>query len=154
MKRLLILVLLSSIFISGIAKANDTVTYVDLVRFAWQQSYAPKNLRVSVPGITQVPSNSSFFISNLIAGNKVFIHPVSEWKLQGKYVTTLLIRNKYCYPIKINIKKDLCGSWQAAVLYPYETLKPYSDKDKSLTLLFLISNQPFNNMMRACYGHA
>jgi hypothetical protein len=69
------------------------------------------------------------------------------------YITAIELRNKYAHPTKINIHQDLCGHWQVATLYPQSTLSSAGDLSDSATL-FLISTQPFSEVMEMCNGHA
>lgn len=128
-------------------------TYIDLIRFAWQQSYAPERLQESNP-CARTPMHTQKYIADLVYGDKVFAFPLSSW-ISGKYyITVVELRNKYAHLTHIDVRKDLCGDWLAATLYPRSILKPAGHKTNDSTTLFLISVQPFGATIGVCNGHA
>jgi integrating conjugative element protein (TIGR03749 family) len=133
---------------------NSTTSYVDLIRFAWQQTYSPENLKNKLPTYNRVPMKTNRFLSNLVYGDKVIAHPEGTWLIGSKYVTVVFLQNKYQHATSINLKRDLCGNWLAASLYPRSNLKPYGAKKGDSTTLFLVSGKPFNETIRICYGNA
>lgn len=134
---------------------NDkATTYVDLVRFAWQQSYAPERLLKNSASYARAPMHTQKFVSGLVYGDKVVAFPQSSWISGQHYVTAILLRNKYQHMTHIDIRRELCGDWQAATLYPRTTLKSYGNKDKDSTMLFLVSNRPFGDVLGVCHGNA
>lgn len=134
---------------------NDThITYVDLIRFAWQQSYAPERLLTESPLYVRAAMHTQKFVSRLVYGDKVIAFPLGSWISGRYYITAIALRNKYSHITHINLQHDLCGQWQAATLYPRSILQPYGNKNKDTTMLFLISNKPFGDTIGVCYGHA
>lgn len=133
---------------------TDNDTSVTLLRFAWQELYAPERLLNNPLSIVRVPLRSDFIVANLIYGDKVYAHPIASWFYQGTYLTALELRNKYPHPTKIDLNKDLCGDWQAATLYPRMDLKSLGQKSGDSTVLFLVSKKPFSDAMEVCYVHA
>jgi integrating conjugative element protein (TIGR03749 family) len=131
---------------------SDNDNYVTLIRFAWQQLYAPEVPLNNPLGIMRAPMHTAYFISTLIYGDKVTVHPIASWTDQNNYVTALELRNKYPHETSINISHDLCGDWQAATLYPRSVLMPSSNTDN--TILFLISQKSFGEIMERCNGRA
>jgi hypothetical protein len=129
-------------------------SYVDLIRFAWQQSYAPDRLIENTSEFSRIPMRTNKFISGLVYGDKVIAFPQASWMAGSHYVTIVLLRNKYAHPTDIDITKDLCGQWQAAMIYPRSSLKSYGNIKNDTTTLFLVSSQPFGKMLEVCYGNA
>ena len=154
MKRFLLIFSVSLFWMSSLAVAHETVTYVDLVRYAWQDHYASERYKTKLPHIERTVLKTNFFVSNLLKKNNAFVHPMREWHSGSYYVTSVLLRNKKFYPIAIDVKHELFGRWKAAVLYPRSHLKPYGNKNSDSTLLFLVSSQPFNTILSTCHGHA
>jgi hypothetical protein len=84
----------------------------------------------------------------------VLAHPSASWSKGDWYITVVALRNKYSHNTKLDLSRDLCGSWQAASLYPRRVLKPLGDKFGDSTTLFLISRQSFDDTMKVCDGRA
>ncbi len=129
-------------------------SYVDLIRFAWQQSYAPDRVVKNGVQYARAPMHTKAFVLGLMYGDKVIAFPQSAWVSGKHYVTAVILRNKYLHTARIDIHKDLCGDWQAAVLFPRSVLKPYGDKLYDSTMLLLVSNRPFGDVLGVCHGHA
>ncbi len=134
--------------------SNDDMSFSDLIRFAWQQVYAPERLIQNTSTFSRAPMHTEKFVSDLVYGDKVIAYPESSWVSGNHYVTAILLRNKYQHITNINIHKDLCGDWQAGLLYPTTNLKPYGEKRGDSTMLFLVSNRPFSETMGVCHGNA
>jgi integrating conjugative element protein (TIGR03749 family) len=130
------------------------VTYVDLIRFAWQQAYASERLTKNTSEFSRAPMHTKKFISGLLYGDKVTAFPQASWMAGNHYVTIVLLRNKYSHPTHIDISKDLCGQWQAATIYPRSDLMPYVKMQNDSSVLFLVSSQPFGKMLEVCNGNA
>lgn len=125
---------------------------IELIRFAWQQLYAPERFVNNSLQITRVPMHTLPLLSSLIYGDKVYAHPISEWEYDRSFVTAIELRNKYPHPTLINLANDVCGNWKAVTLYPLSHLKSAGDKENDSTVLFLISKVPFNQAMEYCHG--
>lgn len=133
---------------------SDGDTYITLMRYAWQQLYAPERLLSNPVGISRAPMHTDNMVATLVYGDKVYAHPAVSWVYNDTYITAVELRNKYPHTTSININRDLCGNWQAAALYPRTTLKPDGNKNADSTVLFLISKKPFGDSMEVCNGHA
>lgn len=136
------------------SRTSEPVTYVDLIRFAYQQLYAPERLLRHSPQYPRVPMGTKVFTSNLIYGDKVIVHPVASWGGGDYYVTVVALQNKYAHLTHINFRKDICGDWLAATIYPRATLAPYGDKLHDSAMLFLVSRGTFSETIGVCYGDA
>lgn len=134
--------------------SNSNIGVVALMRYAWQQLYAPKHLVTINTSIIRTPMQTHFFISTLVYGDKVIANPKSSWKADNLYITVIELRNKYPHKTYINLKKDICGTWQAGLLYPRTILQASGSKVNDSTTLFLISKKPFAENMEICNGHA
>lgn len=139
---------------NNITNSSNHIGMVALMRYAWQQLYASKETVVTNSNIIRTPMQTHFFISTLIYGDKVIANPKSSWKSDNLYVTAIELRNKYPHKTHINVVKDICGSWQAALLYPRTTLQAVGNKASDSTTLFLISKKPFSDSMGVCNGDA
>jgi integrating conjugative element protein (TIGR03749 family) len=135
-------------------KVNDEVSFSDLIRFSWQQVYAPERLIQNSLSYTRAPMHTEKFISDLVYGDKVISHPEGSWIAGNHYVTAILLRNKYQHKTHINIHSDICGDWQAATIYPSTILKAYGDKTGDSAVLFLVSSRPFGEVIGVCHGNA
>jgi len=129
-------------------------SYVNAMRFAWQQLYAPQRLLNTDRGFVRTPLRSPFWTPDLIYGDKVLVHPTASWQFDGLYVTVVELRNKYPHPVSIHLARELCGDWQAASVYPRVQLKPAGDKSGDATTLFLISSKPFSIALEVCHDGA
>jgi integrating conjugative element protein (TIGR03749 family) len=136
------------------SSSNDDMNFADLIRFAWQQVYAPERLIQHTSTFARAPMHTVKFVSDLVYGDKVIAFPESSWVSGNYYVTAILLRNKYQHSTHVDIRKDLCGSWQAGLLYPTANLKSYGDKHGDSAMLFLVSNRPFGETMGVCHGDA
>lgn len=134
--------------------SNDDINFSDLIRFAWQEVYAPERLVLHSPVFARTPMHTEKFVPDLVYGDKVIAHPEGSWIAGNHYVTAILLRNKYPHRTHIDIRKDLCGDWQAGSVYPTAFLKSYGDKRGDSAMLFLVSNRPFGNAIGVCHGDA
>jgi len=130
------------------------VTYVDLIRFAWQQVYAPERISKNAPQYPRAPMHTQKFVSWLVYGDKVIAFPQGSWMVGKYYVTAIFLRNKYQHVTRIDLRNDLCGEWKAATLFPRSILKPYGNKEKDTTMLFLVSSRPLGENLGVCHGNA
>jgi len=139
---------------------SDNDNYVTLIRFAWQQLYAPiqgGHIGPPLPDIVRAPMHTSYLVSNLIYGDKVFAHPIASWTYQNNTVTAIELRNKYPHETRINLGRDICGNWLAASLYPRSVLISSDNqinKKTDSTVLFLVSSKPFGDNIEVCNGRA
>lgn len=140
--------------IDKISNKSEPLTYVDLIRFAYQELYAPTKFLEYLMPYLRVPMHTEVFTSNLIYGDKVIAHPIASWNAGNYYVTAIALQNKYEYPTYINIRKDLCGDWLAATLYPHATLESHGDTLHDSATLFLVSRETFSETIGVCYGNA
>jgi integrating conjugative element protein (TIGR03749 family) len=133
---------------------SSEINDADFIRYAWQEVYAPERLIQNKSRFTRAPMHTEEFISDLIYGDKVIAHPEGSWISGNRYVTAILLRNKYAHHTHINMSNDICGDWQAGLLYPSADLKPYGDKRGDSAILFLVSNRPFGEILGVCHGDA
>jgi integrating conjugative element protein (TIGR03749 family) len=136
------------------ANVNDAVTFSDLIRFSWQQIFAPDRLVQNSFTYSRTPMHTEKLVSDLVYGDKVFSYPEGSWISGNHYITAILLRNKYQHKTHINLQKDICGDWQAASIYPNSTLKAYGNKYGDSVMLFLVSNRPFGEVLGVCHGNA
>lgn len=134
--------------------SNATPTYVDLMRFAWQQTYAPERLLKNIEQYNRTPMHTQPFVSDLIYGDKVIAHPDASWSIGNYYVTVISLQNKYKHVTKINSSHDICGVWQAATIYPRSILQPHGQRMADSATLFLVSRKSFGEALGVCHGDA
>jgi integrating conjugative element protein (TIGR03749 family) len=125
---------------------------VQAVRFAWQQLYAPAYLMPNSLNFQRVPLHSAFWVSGLFYSDRVFAHPVASWVYRQTTITAVELRNPYPQILNLAIDRDLCGHWQAAMLFPRSILQPVDHKQENSTTLFLVSNEPFVSAVGVCHG--
>lgn len=133
---------------------EEDVSTVDLMRFAYQQLYAPLRLLQDAPFYTRAAMHTEQFVSNLVYGDKVIAHPIASWMAGNHYVTAIALQNKYPHRTHIDIRKDICGDWQAATLYPRATLLFHGEHFHDSTMLFLVSQKSFGETIGVCHGNA
>lgn len=136
------------------SNAYKDVTYVDLIRFAWKQTYAPERISKNAPQYSRAPMHTQKFVSWLVYGDNIIAFPQGSWMAGKYYITAILLRNKYQHITRIDLRNDLCGEWKAATLFPRSILKPYGDKEKDTTMLFLVSSRPLGENLGVCHGNA
>jgi integrating conjugative element protein (TIGR03749 family) len=136
------------------AISNNETSLPDLIRYSWQQVYAPDQLIKNSLSYARAPMRTEKFVYDLIYGDKVIAYPEGSWIAGSHYVTAVLLRNKYSHITRIIIHKDICGDWQAATIYPSSSLKPYGDKRGDSVMLFLVSSRPFGEVLGVCHGNA
>jgi integrating conjugative element protein (TIGR03749 family) len=134
--------------------SHATMNFAESMRFAWQSVYAPERLIQNKAAFRRAPMHTQHFVSGLFYGDSVFAYPKAAWVTGHTYVTALIIRNKYPHSLHIDLGKDLCGHWQAGLLYPTPRLKPYGQKRGDSAMLFLISERPFGDTIGVCHGDA
>lgn len=129
-------------------------SYAGLIRFAWQEVYAPARLLKNKPHYARAAMHAERFVSDLVYGDKVIAHPEASWMAGNRYVTVISLQNKYPHTTYIDVRKDICGDWLAATLYPRSTLKPHGIKTGDSTTLILVSQQSFGETIGVCHGDA
>lgn len=125
--------------------------YVALVRYAWQQLYAPTRLLTNPLGINRASMQTDKLQTHLVYGDKVIAHPLASWTLNNLYITAISLRNQYPHTATIHIPQDICGDWVASALYPRNQLSPMGNKLSDSTTLFVLSREPFNKATEVCH---
>ena len=115
------------------------------MRFAWQQFYAPTYLLSNEVSFLRTPLHSSFWVTGLFYSDAVFAHPAASWVTNQTTITVVELRNPYPHPVHLEMDRDLCGHWQAAMLYPRSVLQPAGQRSADSTRLFLVSREPFTS---------
>jgi integrating conjugative element protein (TIGR03749 family) len=139
---------------SDISSEPDDASYVSLTRSAFAEMYAPNRVLKNIKHYSRAAMHTESFVSDLIYGDKVIAHPEGSWMANGHYVTVVSLQNKYPHVTHINIRKDLCGDWQAATIYPRVILKPQGNRAGDDTTLILISKKSFGETLGVCHGNA
>ena len=130
---------------------NDGDDYIELIRFAWKNLYAPTRFTKNPFHIVRAPMGTAPILSTLVYGDKFYAHPEGSWHYHELYVTAVELRPKYNHTTTLNFKRDLCGAWKAAVLYAPQSSQPVI---KKISTLFLISDKPFGESMAVCNANA
>jgi integrating conjugative element protein (TIGR03749 family) len=139
---------------SNSSSEPDDVSYVSLTRFAFAETYAPERVLKNITHYARAAMHTESFVSDLIYGDKVIAHPEGSWMANGRYITVISLQNKYRHITHIDIRKDLCGDWQAATIYPRSILKPQGNRAGDNTTLILISTKSFGETLGVCHGNA
>lgn len=125
--------------------------WVQDMRWAWQQLYAPDYLLSNNFDFNRSPMHTEFWISGLFYSDAVFTHPLASWIRGDTVITAVELRNPYPHPITLDLAHDLCGRWRAAMVYPRGVLQPAGHKPADSTTLFLISNDSFEHALGGCH---
>ncbi len=112
--------------------------YVDLVRHAAQQLYAPPRLRTERPGMRSVPVVEGPV--RLIRGVRVESVPLASWEEGGLVITAVRVTNREERPIRLDPRQVL-GHWRAASFH-HGRLRP-----GDATALYLVSDQSFESSL-------
>jgi integrating conjugative element protein (TIGR03749 family) len=136
-----------------LAQSAD-VSYAELIRFAWQEVYAPARLLKHTAHYARAAMHTERFVNDLVYGDKVIAHPEASWMAGNRYVTVVSLQNKYPHTTHIDVRKDICGDWLAATLYPRSTLKPHGIKTGDSATLILVSQHSFGETVGVCHGDA
>ena len=122
-----------------VKQAKKQWTPSSLTRYAARIMYAPKRLRVSSNGLTQVPLPEQ--ADRLVRDERIRIRPIASWKSeQGLFVTVVLLTNISDRAVELHPSK-LRGNWTAATFHHYRLLP--STTLANVTAVYLISKQPF-----------
>ena len=124
--------------------------WVHLMRWAWQQLYAPGYVFSNDNSILRSPMHTRFWVSGLFYSDAVFAHPLASWSQGNNVITAVELRNAYPHTTPIDLTHDLCGNWRAALIYPRDMLEPAGHKPTDDATLFLISDQPFVEALGGC----
>lgn len=126
---------------------DNTMSYVELTRFAVQQLYAPKRLLVQPPDIYRTPMYTHKTVPLFLDGS-VLAMPLASWHGGDLTVTAVLLRNQLQQTNTLDAR-NLCGSWQAAAFFPQTLLAPAGQRADSTTV-FLVANRAFSDAMQTC----
>jgi integrating conjugative element protein (TIGR03749 family) len=133
------------------ASSSPADEWVQDVRWAWQQLYAPTYLLSNNFDFNRSPMHTRFWISGLFYSDAVFAHPLASWSRGDTVITAVELRNPYPHLTRLDLAHDLCGHWRATTVYPRETLQATGHKPVDSTTLFLISNDSFEQALGDCY---
>jgi general secretion pathway protein D len=127
---------------NGRIPANQQV-YVDLTRYASEAVHAPAGERTYDPKISMEPV-SQFRQVDLSYDARILAMPIGSWRQGGVYVTALELHNKSSGRITVDYR-HLKGKWLASTI-ENEVLDG-RDSRNNVTYLYLISGQPFDEVM-------
>jgi integrating conjugative element protein (TIGR03749 family) len=114
-------------------------SYIQLIRFAAQQLYAPIRLVKDRPGIVRVPIKRDSV--DLLHGGTVEAIPLVAWRANGLYVTAVKLINRTTQPQTLD-PRDLRGTWLSAT-FQHHRLLPMGD-EADTTAVYLVSARPFD----------
>lgn len=129
---------------------TTTDSWVQAMRFAWQQLYAPRSILSDNYDYIRTPLHSPFWITGLFYSQSVWVHPIASWAKDDLTITALELRNPYPHQANIDITRDLCGHWRSAMLYPRTVLQPMGNAPADGATLFLISTESFQSVIGEC----
>lgn len=125
-----------------VVPANQQV-YVDLTRYASEAVRVSGAERKINPKITPVRL-SQFVAVDLTYDARIKALPIAGWKQGGVYVTAVELHNSSQDKVSVDYR-HLKGRWLASTI-ENETLDG-RDRASSVTYLYLISSQPFEEVM-------
>lgn len=129
--------------------SSSSTNYVELVRYAIQQLYAPQRLLKHSNSIRRFPMETSHVVP-LFYDSSASAMPLASWRSGDFYVTALLIKNLLQQPLRLD-PRLLCGNWKTASFYPKTTLSPRGTPiNQDTSTLFVVSDQPFAQATRSC----
>ncbi len=109
-------------------------TYIDLVRFAAQQLYAPERFAGTLPGLRSATVADQPV--RLIRFSQASTRPVASWEHGGLFVTAVQVTNLQDAPIHLDPRR-IVGRWRAAAFQHRRLLA------RAQTALYLVSDRPF-----------
>ena len=112
--------------------------YVELVRHAAQQLYAPERLRTVRRAMTGIPVSDGNH--RLVRGVQIEARPVAAWEEGGLVVTAVRIDNLEKRTIRLD-PRDVVGRWRAAA-FQHARLR-----SGEATALYLVSDKPFEEAL-------
>ncbi len=119
-------------------------TYVDLTRYASEAIRLPPEQRKIDPRITPVKL-SEFVPVDLTYNSRIKALPIAGWRQGGIYVTAVELHNVSDDRVTVDYR-HLKGRWLASTI-ENETLAGQSDQSHATTYLYLISSQPFEEIV-------
>lgn len=141
------------------AKQNQTSStsaspnIITMEAYAVAQSYWPQRL------LSQLNQNPDYFnfartpmytthSVHLIMGNNILALPQASWRNGDLFVTAVLLINPNKQTINFDPFQDFIGDWKAKAFYPTNYLTPQGTANDR-TVVFLVSDQPFNSALTA-----
>lgn len=118
--------------------------YVDLTRYASEAIRLPPEQRRIDPRITPVRL-SEFVPVDLTYDSRIKALPIAGWRQGGIYVTAVELHNVSNDRVTVDYR-HLKGRWLASTI-ENETLAGQSDQSHATTYLYLISSQPFEEIV-------
>ncbi len=118
--------------------------YVDLTRYASEAIRLPPEQRRIDPRITPVRL-SEFVPVDLTYDSRIKALPIAGWRQGGIYVTAVELHNVSDDRVTVDYR-HLKGRWLASTI-ENETLAGQSDQSHATTYLYLISSQPFEEIV-------
>ncbi len=117
-------------------------TYIDLVRFAAQQLYAPERLAETRPGLRQATVADRPV--RMLRFSQASTRPIASWEQGGLFVTAVRVTNLQDAPIHLDPRR-IVGRWRAAA-FQHRRLPA-----RAQTALYLVSDRPFSEAL-GIYG--
>ena len=120
--------------VEAIGEPPAAPSYVDLVRHAAQQLYAPRRLIEPARGLHAAPVANEPV--RLLRWSQAATRPVAGWEQAGLYVTAVRVTSLQDAPIVLDPRR-LVGRWRAAA-FQHRRLPARGE-----TALYLVSDRPF-----------
>lgn len=121
-------------------------SYVDLVRFASQQLYAPKRLIKNIVGIVRTPVSKKkinlFTCDNNC--NSIVSIPIASWRSDRYFITAVKLKNISNKIINLD-PRALLGGWLSAV-FQFNRIG-VKDSSTDTTVVYLVSLQTFGQSL-------
>lgn len=138
---------------SQTASNTASPTYVAMLQYAVAQLYWPERL------ISQLNQNKDYFnfartpmytthSVHLIMGNNVLAIPEASWRNGDLFVTAVLLLNPNKEQVNLDPFNGFIGNWDAKAFYPTNYLTEEGTANDR-TVVFLVSDQPFNSALNS-----
>ncbi len=127
--------------------------YISMLQYGTAQLYWPERLLNQLNqdpnynDIARTPMFTSHSV-NLILGNTVLAMPEASWRDGDLYVTAVLLLNPNKQTVTFDPFNGFAGDWVAKAFYPTNYLSPQGTANDR-TVVFLVSDQPFNSALTA-----
>jgi integrating conjugative element protein (TIGR03749 family) len=115
---------------------TQPISTVALVRFAFQQVYAPDRLIKPVAGIHEAKIKDARVIKHLFPGRGVLAKPLAQWRTpEGRYVTALYVRNTEQRIVELDPRQIRAGRGWSTASFLTGVLAPASNIGDSTTMV-------------------
>lgn len=129
---------------------SQLINYVTLMRYAIQHLYSPQRLIKENNDITRTAMYTTSSV-NLFNNSNVIAMPLLSWRGGDLYITAVFLKNVWQERIVLD-PRNINGHWLATSFYPTNFVDT-QDSNHDRTIMFVISDQPFNSALQQMRGY-